>query len=65
MNEDKSSYGSGWLLGFLLSILGIIIAYAIGGDKVKRGSWFGLLFSFIIGSVIIMVYACQIAYLLY
>ena len=38
MNEDKSSYVAGWLLGFLLSILGVIIAYAIGGDKVKRGS---------------------------
>lgn len=64
MNEDKSSYGSGWLLGFFLGVLGVIIAHAIGGENVKRGSWFGLLFSFIIGSVIIMVYACQIAYLL-
>ena len=64
MNEDKSSYGAGWLLGFFLGVLGVIIAHAIGGEKVKRGSWFGFLFDFIVFGVVIMVYACQLAYLL-
>ena len=50
---------SGWLLGFWLGVIGVIIAHAIGGENVKRGSWFGLLFY---NRCVITVYACQIAY---
>lgn len=45
MVEDNSSYGGGFALGFLLGIIGVIIALAVGtsGSKIRRGAGHGLL----------------------
>ena len=45
MVEDNSSYGGGFALGFLLGIIGLLIALAVGtnGSKIRRGAGHGVL----------------------
>ena len=45
MVEDNSSYGGGFALGFLLGIIGVVIALAVGtsGSNIRRGAGHGLL----------------------
>lgn len=45
MVEDNSSYGGGFALGFLLGIIGLLIALAVGtsGSNIRRGAGHGLL----------------------
>ncbi|NMV82746.1 MAG: hypothetical protein GX816_04260 [Erysipelotrichia bacterium] len=48
---DNSSFGGGFALGFLLGLIGLIIAFAIGGRNIRRGAGYGLLTYFIIYTV--------------
>ena len=38
---DNSSFGGGFALGFLLGLIGLIIAFAIGGGNIRRGAGYG------------------------
>ena len=49
---DNSSFGGGFALGFLLGLIGLIIAFAIGGGNIRRGAGYGLL-TYILISVFI------------
>ena len=56
---DNSSFGGGFALGFLLGLIGLIIAFAIGGGNVRRGAGYGLLtyviISVFVGIVVLLV----------
>lgn len=41
--DTSSDLIIGLVLGFLLSVIGVLIAYIIGRRDVIRGSWYGLL----------------------
>lgn len=53
---DTSSYGAGFALGFLVGWIGLIIAYAIGGDNLKKGAAHGFLLEIILSLVFGAIY---------
>ena len=59
-NEDKGSYGAGFLLGFCLGIFGLIIAVATGKEDTKRGSYAGFGFSMAITIILLICGFCSI-----
>lgn len=62
MIEDNSSYGGGFALGFLLGVIGVIIALAVGisGSKIRRGAGHGLL-TFIVMWIFIFIFLISCA----
>ena len=48
-SDDNSfapnSYMAGMLLGFLLGIFGVLIAYTMDDDEMVRGAWIGFMLS--------------------
>lgn len=68
MIEDNSSYGGGFALGFLLGVIGVIIALAVGisGSKIRRGAGHGFLASIIIGCLFgILLFAMSFSTIVY
>lgn len=60
--EDEGSSGGGFALGFLLGIIGLIIAIAIGKKNTKSGAVGGFVLQAIIGLVIWLCFACSGSY---
>ena len=52
MNEEEGSWGMGFIIGFFLGIIGVLIAAAIGKKQTLKGSGAGALVSFLITTVI-------------
>lgn len=50
--EDQGSFWSGWALGFLLGLIGLVIAISINKPETKRGSWWGFGIQAVIGLVL-------------
>ena len=64
--DDNTSFGGGFLLGFFLGLIGLIIALAVGpsGSNIRRGAGYGLLTWVIIDVIIGIIYFVFIAILL-
>jgi hypothetical protein len=62
MVEDNSSYGGGFALGFLLGIIGLLIALAVGtsGSNIRRGAGHGLL-TFVVIWIFIFIFLVSCA----
>ena len=58
-DEDEGSFFAGLLLGFILSFLGVIFAFAFGKRKVRTASIIGCFIAIIVGSIIAIVILSQ------
>ena len=52
MNEEDASWGIGFVIGFFLGVIGILIAVAIGKKKTMKGAGAGALVSFVLAFII-------------
>lgn len=55
---DKGSYAGGFLLGFLLGLIGFIIALCINKEETKRGALHAFLISLVIGIIAVIAVCC-------
>ena len=60
MNDD-GSYGIGFILGFLLGLIGIIIACAIGKSRTIKGSVIGICTDIGVALFIVIIAVCSSA----
>lgn len=58
--QDKGSFGAGWALGFLLGVIGLIIALCIGKQETTRGAKWGFAIYVVITVVVLIFYACVV-----
>lgn len=54
--EEEGDFGIGIALGFLLSIIGLVIAVAIGKKKTIQGSAVGIGISVLLGLIVFLFY---------
>lgn len=54
MDYDEGSVGLGFLLGFILGLIGLIIACAIGKRRTIKGAGIGILADLTIGVIILI-----------
>lgn len=59
--QDEGSFGAGWALGFLLGLVGLIIALCVGKDETKRGAKWGFIIYIVITVVALIFYGCVVA----
>ena len=58
-NEDEGSSGAGFALGFLLGLIGMIIAACVGKKNTKSGAVAGFIVQAIIGLTIWLAVMCS------
>ena len=56
--RDQGSYGAGFALGFILGLVGLIIAIAIDKPETRRGAVTGFIVSLVIGIVAAVCIIC-------
>jgi uncharacterized membrane protein YeaQ/YmgE (transglycosylase-associated protein family) len=57
------NFGKGFLLGFFVGIVGVILAYVIFEDEVKtrKGAWWGFAINAIIGIIFLVIYIAALS----
>jgi hypothetical protein len=56
MEQREGSFIGGFLLGFFLQIVGIIISFALGGRNTRRGAGYGMLTLIIISVLFVILF---------
>lgn len=56
--NDNSSFGAGFALGFFLGLIGLVIALCLGesGSNIRRGAGYGFLTWIIIDVIVAIIY---------
>ena len=62
--ELEGSIGIGFLLGFFLSLIGVLIAYALDKKRTIKGAWIGFLVSIGGGLIFVIFYICILVFFL-
>ena len=56
--KDKGSYGVGFLLGFFLGLIGLIIAIAMDQEETKRGALHAFIIGLVLGGLAVGLVMC-------
>lgn len=57
--DSEGSFGIGFLLGFFLGLIGVIIAYVAfeGEKKTRKGAWWGLITTLLLTLILVIIIA--------
>lgn len=58
--KNEGNYGGGFILGFLVGLIGLVIALCLDQSETKRGAVHGFIVSIVVSTILGLCYACTI-----